>query len=320
MRQLGIICSLLALTLFAAAHRTSSQTSPAAVESVPPSTFNVSVDEVSLTFHAADQQGLPVTDLKPSDLIIYDNYRLPRKILAFQSLQDAPIRAGILLDTSASMEGAISHDRAVSTEYVERLLQPKTDLAFIEDFGYIPRIVQPWTGNQTALARGIGEAIVGRANPRGGTAIFDTIFSACLYQFGKTDHPATGNFILLFTDGEDNTSHVDLKGVVDICQRTNTAIYAFYPEPSESSSSGPRNLALLTSQTGGRLFHLDDSEVGIFKNLNTIESDLRNQYWIVYRPAELRHDGRFHQIYVGISGPLDKVTIDVRSGYYAPDH
>jgi Ca-activated chloride channel homolog len=317
MRQLGIICCLLAFTLFADV--TSSQTSPAALQSVPPATFNVSVDEVSLTFHAADQQGLPVTDLKPSDLIIYDNDKVPRKILAFQTLRDAPIRAGILLDTSVSMEGSIAHDRAVSTQYVERLLRPKTDHAFIEYFGYIPRIVQPWTGNQTALARGISEATVGRANPRGGTAIFDTVLSACLYQFGKTDHPVTGNFILLFTDGEDNTSHVDLKGVVDVCQRTNTAIYAFYPEPSERSSPGPRNLALLTAQTGGRLFHLDDSEVGIFKDLNTIESELRNQYWLVYRPAELRHDGRFHQIYVGVSSPLDKVTIDVRSGYYAPD-
>jgi hypothetical protein len=37
------------------------------------------------------------------------------------------------------------------------------------------------------------------------------------------------------------------------------------------------------------LFHLDDSEVGISKDLDTIESDLRNQYWMVYRPAELRH-------------------------------
>jgi hypothetical protein len=166
MRQLGIICCLLAFTLIAGAHRTSAQTS-SAVQSVPSSTFNVSVDEVSLTFHAADQQGLPVTDLKPSDLIIYDNDRLPRKILAFQALQDAPIRAGILLDTSASMEGSISHDRAVSTEYVERLLRPKTDLAFIEYFGYIPRIVQPWTGNQTALARDRRSYSGPRQPPRG---------------------------------------------------------------------------------------------------------------------------------------------------------
>ncbi len=319
MPQPWIICSFLALTVFADAHRASSQTSAAAVQSVSPLSFNVSVDEVSLTFHAADLQGMPVTNLKLSDLTVYDNYKPPRRILAFHSLQDAPIRVGILLDTSASIEGSISRDRAVSVEYVQRLLRPQTDRAFIEDFGYVSRIIQPWTGNPTTLASGIGEATAGRDNPRGGTALFDTVFSACLYQFGKSDRAATGNFILLFTDGEDNASHVDLKDVVNVCQRTNTAIYAFRPEPGESSSPGPRNLTRLTSETGGRVFHLDDSDAGIYKDLSTIDSDLRNQYWMVYRPAELKHDGLFHQIYVGISGPTDNINIDVRSGYYAPD-
>ena len=320
MRQHWIICSLLTLTLFVDARRASSQTSAAAVQGVPPLSFNVSVDEVSLTFHVADPRGLPVTNLKLSDLTVYDNYKPPQKILAFQSLRDAPIRAGILLDTSESMEGSASRDRAVSTEYVQKLLRPQTDRAFIEDFGYVSRIIQPWTGNPTTLASGIGKATAGSDNPRGGTALFDTVFSACLYQFGKSDRPVSGNFILLFTDGEDNTSHVDLKDVVDICQHTNTAIYAFRSEPTESFSSGPRNLALLTSETGGRVFHLDDSEAGIYQDLSTIDSDLRNQYWMVYRPAELRHDGLFHQIYVGASGPIDNITVDVRSGYYAPDH
>ncbi len=67
------------------------------------------------------------------------------------------------------------------------------------------------------------------------------------------------------------------------------------------------------------MFHLDDSEAGIYKDLSTIDADLRNRYWMVYKPAQLRHDGLFHQIYVGASGPTDNVTIDVRSGYYAPD-
>jgi Ca-activated chloride channel homolog len=315
-----IICGLLALALFAGARRVSSQASTTAVQSVPSSTLNVSVDEVSLTFHAADQQGLPVTNLKQNDLTIYDNDRLPRRILVFQALRDVPIRVGVLLDTSVSMTESISRNRVVATQYVQRFLRPQTDLAFIEHFGYIQRIVQPWTGDRPALASRIGQATAGRANPLGGTAIFDTVFSACLYQFGKSDHPATGNVILLFTDGEDNASHVDLKRVVDTCQRTNTAIYGFHPEASESHSPGPRNLALLTSQTGGRLFHLDDSEAGIYKDLNTIDSDLRNRYWMVYRPAELKHDGRFHRIYVGISGPTNNFIIDVRSGYYAPDH
>src|SRR5271166_3529838 len=99
--------SLLALALLADSHQAGSQAN-AAAQSASPLSFNVSVDEVSLTFHAADQRGLPVTNLKLSDLTIYDNYKPPRKILVFQSQRDAPVRVGILLDTSESMEGSIS--------------------------------------------------------------------------------------------------------------------------------------------------------------------------------------------------------------------
>jgi len=125
---------------------------------------------------------------------------------------------------------------------------------------------------------------------------------------------------LLFTDGEDNTGQVDLRSVIDICQRANTSIYAFRPQPAENSSSGPRDLALLTSQTGGRVFHLDDPETETYKDLSTIDGALRNQYWLVYRPAELKHDGLFHQIYVGTSDSANNVIIGIRAGYYAPDH
>ena len=319
MRQRWIIYCLL-IALFAYTHSLEPQTNSTADQSTQPMRLNVSVDEVSLTFHAADVRGLPVTNLQLNDLTIYDNYKSPRKILVFRSLQDIPIRIGILLDTSESMQGAISHARTIATEYVRRLLRPQTDRAFSEDFGYVSRITQPWTDDPNALVAGIAKATAGIDNPRGGTALFDTIYGACLYQFGKSDHPTSGNVILLFTDGEDNTGHVDLRSVIDICQRANTSIYAFRPQPAENSSSGPRNLALLTYQTGGRVFHLDDPETETYKNLSTIDGALRNQYWLVYRPTELKHDGLFHQIYVGTSDSADNVTIGVRAGYYAPDH
>ena len=110
------------------------------------------------------------------------------------------------------------------------------------------------------------------------------------------DHSASGNFILLFSDGEDNASHADLKQAVDMCQRANTAIYAFRVESKYSSSSGPKTLAELTSQTGGRVFFDDDSDMGIYNDLRTIEADLRNQYRLVYKPENLKHDGSFHRI------------------------
>jgi hypothetical protein len=50
--------------------------------------------------------------------------------------------------------------------------------------------------------------------------------------------------------------------------------------------------------------------------LRTIEANLRNQYRLVYRPAELQHDGSFHRIALIAPDRVDRVTI--RSGYYAP--
>jgi len=72
----------------------------------------------------------------------------------------------------------------------------------------------------------------------------------------------------------------------------------------------------LPTQTGGRIFDLDESETEIDQNLSTIDAALRNQYWLAYRPAELKHDGLFHQIYVGTSDSVNNVT----SEYYAPEH
>jgi Ca-activated chloride channel homolog len=278
--------------------------------------LTVAVDEVSLTFHASDDRGQPVNTLSPADLTIYDNLKPPRKILGFKLLRDQPVRAGILLDTSESMGTAIGRSRTVAAEYVHRLLRPQTDQAFIEDFGSISRITQPWTGDSRALSVGIGDAIPGPSNPRGGTAIFDTLYSTCLYQFGKSDHPSSGNVILLFTDGVDNSSHVDLKSTVDICQRANTAIYIFSPE-QQVPSTGRANVSRLTSETGGRVFLLDESDGEIRRDLDRIDADARNEYWLVYRPADLKRDGSLHSIYVGTSRP--GTAIDVRAGYYAPD-
>jgi Ca-activated chloride channel family protein len=311
------ICAVLMFVLLVHARRTGAQTSTSAAQSEEPYHFSLAVNEVSLTFHAADVHGLPINDLKLDELKLLDNGRPPRRILAFHLLEDLPVRAGILIDTSESMTEHVSSNRAISTKYAQRLLQRHTDQAFVMDFGYVSKITQPWTDDPIALTMGIRQVIAGRENPLGGTAMFDSVFRACFNEFGNIDHAASGNFILLFSDGEDNTSHTSLQEVVDICQHSNTAIYAFRSEPNAGFfSSGPKTLTELAAETGGRVFAGEDSESGIDNDLRTIEADLRNQYRLIYNPAELKHDGRFHRI--ELKGPERVDSISVRSGYYAP--
>jgi VWFA-related protein len=310
---------LLMLALLACSRGATAQTDTPQTQGEVPYRFSLAVNEVNLTFHAADAQGLPINDLKLAELRLLDNGRAPRRIVAFQLLKNYPVRAGILMDTSESMTGQIPHDRAISIEYAQRLLRQQTDQAFVMEFGYVSKIAWPWTSDPIALVAGIRQVTAGRDNPLGGTAIFDAIFRACYSEFGKIDHSASANFVLLFSDGEDNASHTSLREVVDMCQRSNTAIYAFRSEPKpELFSSGPKNLTELAAETGGRVFNSEDSDAGIEQDLNTIETDLSNQYRLIYNPAELKHDGLFHR--VQLSGPERVDTIRARSGYYAPEH
>jgi Ca-activated chloride channel homolog len=239
--RLWITCGLLLLPHFAGVRGADSQTTPAVPQGVTPYSLSVSVDEVSLSFHAADAHSLPVNDLKLDELSLLDNGKPPRKILAFGSLRDFPIRAGILMDTSESMEGFLARNRAIAIEYAQRLLRQQTDQAFTMDFDSQSRVTQPWTGNTPALTAGIRSFIAGGKSHIGGTAIFDAIYRACLNQFGRLDRMGSANFILLFSDGEDNASMASAKDAVAMCQRANTAIYVFRAEPEAGFSAARRH-------------------------------------------------------------------------------
>ena len=311
-----IAVSAASVVLIASACRANSQSNNDCAQDSQTYGFRMSVDEVELTFHAEDSHGLPVNDLKPEELKLLDNGKPPLRVLAFYSMQDFPIRAGILMDTSESMDEHLHRSHALATECAQHMLRQQTDRAFVMDFGYMSKVVMPWSNDPAALSAAIRGVTAGRENPLGGTALFDTLLAACFHQFGKLEPASSGNFILLFSDGEDNASHTSLQEAVDACQHANTAIYAFRAEPKPGLSTGPRTLAELARQTGGRVFPDADSDSEIDHDLRTIEADLRNQYRMVYKPAGLKSDGSFHTIV--LLGPDRADRINVRSGYYAP--
>jgi VWFA-related protein len=276
------------------------------------------VDEVDLTFHAIDAHGLPVNDLKLEDMKLLDDGKPPSRVLAFQALRDFPIRAGILMDTSVSVGEYLARNRAIAAEYAARLMRQKADQAFVMNFDFESRITQPWTNDASALLGGLRRITPDGVSRLGGTAIIDSVYRACLNQFGRLNSATTANFILLFSDGEDNASHAYLNEAVEMCQRTNTAIYVFRVHPESRFSDGPKTLAALATQTGGRVFKNEESDAAIYQDLQTIESDLRNQYRVIYKPASLKHNGSFHRVV--LEGPKRVRKIIVRSGYYAPTH
>jgi Ca-activated chloride channel family protein len=276
-----------------------------------PYRLNVSVDEVILTFHAADAHGLPVNDLHLSDLTLLDNNTPPAKILDFQLQENFPIRAGILIDTSVSMSPHLHRDQAIATEYAQQLLRQQTDQAFILNFDRTTHLIQPWTSSPAALTTALHEPT--HRDPLGGTALYDTLYAACRYQFGEIDHRTSGNFILLFSDGEDNASFLDLEPPSTCASAPTPPSTPSAPTPTSPGTPPSRNSP---PKPAARVFHDDASPTDIFADLRTIEASLRNQYRLVFRPANLAHDGAFHHL--TLATPDRVATLTIRSGYYAP--
>ena len=150
-----IICGLLILALCAQVRFARPQNG--AAYSATPYNLNVAVDEVSLTFHAADVHDLPINNLRLDELNLLDSGKPPPKIVVFQSMKDLPIGAGILIDKSESMEGHLPSDKAISIKYARLLLRQQTDQAFVMDFAARSGIAEPWTSDTTALVAAIGE-------------------------------------------------------------------------------------------------------------------------------------------------------------------
>jgi VWFA-related protein len=290
-----------------------SQTAKAPATTDDPYILNITVDEVSLTFHAADFHGIPIDDLKLNDLRILDNGKPPRQIVSFEAHQNLPVRFGVLMDTSRSMLEYLSRDQAIANEYVTQLLHKQTDSAFIMRFDSQSKIMQSWTANNNALAVSLRDVAVDHASRLGGTVIFDSIYKACRDQFG-TANPLAGNFILLFTDGIDNASHARIQDDIDICQKANTAIYVFSVEPKSIFSAGQKTLTELANKSGGAIF-FDQTRETIWNDLRIIDANLRSQYRLVYKPRYFKRDGSFHRI--KLDSPTRGGVITTRSGYYA---
>jgi VWFA-related protein len=278
-----------------------------------PYTLNIAVDEVSLTFHAADFHGVPIDDLKLDDMRILDNGKKPLKIVSFDIHQNLPVRFGVLVDTSRSMLGYLRRNQAIANQYITQLLRKQNDRAFVMRFDSESKVLQNWTGNGDALTASLHDVAIDYASRLGGTALFDSIYKACRDQFGTTD-PLAGNFILLFTDGIDNASHARLEDDIDICQKANTAIYIFSTEPKQIFSEGQKTLHALATQSGGVIF-FDQTPESIWDDLRTIDANLRSQYRLVYKPQHFKRDGSFHRI--KLDSPTRGGVITARSGYYA---
>jgi len=265
---------------------------------------------VELHATVTGRDGTLLTDLPRSVFKVFEN-DIPQEIKVFRH-EDAPVSLGLIIDNSASMTD--KHARVAAALLTLVRASNPGDEEFVMEFNETPRIVQDFTQDTEQLADKLK-----KADARGQTALRDAVSMGIAHvaRVGRNDRKV----LVVVTDGEDNSSGLDLARLTREAEQRGVLVYAIglLNDSNERESARARkDLDTLTMATGGEAFYpkeLDEVD-GIATH---VAQDLRNQYTIAYVPTDQRPDGTFRRIKLVVTSPPDAV-VRTREGYYASSH
>jgi Ca-activated chloride channel family protein len=210
--------------------------------------FKTGVELINVTVTVTDGNGRFVPGLRREDFVVYEDGK-PQVVSQFDA-ERVPVSLGVALDTSGSMIGEkIAAARAALNRFLFDLLGPQ-DEVFLYRFDSRPDLVQPWTTDRQAVSRALGAV-----QPRGGTALYDTVGEAVpMAQAGSRRKKA----LVLITDGNDTSSQAPLPQVQQLIRETEVLVYAVgidasgIEPPGAAPPSSPRDAPPVPSPFPGR--------------------------------------------------------------------
>jgi VWFA-related protein len=278
----------------------------------PLETIKKRVDEVNVVFTVTDKHGHFVKNLGKSDFRVVDDNKPAVSIVSFSSETNLPLRVGLLIDASNSVRDRFRFEQESAIEFLNQIVRPKSDRAFVIGFDTTAEVTQDFTDSAEQLSRGVR-----MLRPGGGTALFDAVFFASRDKLLKaaTTGPARRAIILL-SDGEDNQSRVSREEAIEMAQRAEVIIYTISTNISGVKLRGDKVLERLADATGGRAFFPFKIQ-DVANAFSEIQDELRSQYLLAYKPADLKPDGRFRSIDI-VAENHKGLRVRARKGYFAP--
>ena len=285
---------------------------PPRADSEAVAVIRVRPNEVNVVFTVTDKHGRRITDLKQNDFQVLDDNKPPEIIRSFHAETNLPLQVGLLIDASNSVRDRFKFEQESAIEFLNQTIHPRYDQAFVVGFDVTPEVTQDFTDNTELLAHGVHEL-----RPGGGTALYDALYFACRDKLLKAPKSITvRRAIILLSDGEDNQSHVTREEAIEMAQRAEAVVYTISTNVSGTTGPGDKVLDRIADATGGRPF-LPFQIRDVANAFAEIQDELRSQYAISYKPADLKTDGHYRTIEIEAN---DRKNFRVRSrrGWYAP--
>ncbi len=277
-------------------------------------TIRATTNEVNVVFTVTDKHGRRITDLKQGDFRVLDDNKPPQEIRSFHAETNLPLQVGLLIDASNSVRDRFKFEQQSAIEFLNQTIHPRYDQAFVVGFDVTPEVTQDFTDNTELLAHGVHEL-----RPGGGTALYDALYFACRDKLLKASKATTvRRAIILLSDGEDNQSHVTREEAIEMAQRAEAIVYTISTNVSGTKGAGDRVLERIADATGGRPFFPFQIR-DVSNAFAEIQDELRSQYAISYKPADLKADGHYRTIEI-VANDRKNFRVRARRGWYAPAH
>ncbi len=255
-----------------------------------------------------DGTGRLTPDLVKDDFVVLDDGK-PVEITQFSN-ESQPFTAVVMLDTSASMTGNLELLNQAAEQFVMRLLP--VDRARVGAFNDKIQLSDRFTNDRDSLIADLKDLQFG--NP---TRLNDAIGASV----DALERINGRRVVLVFTDGEDTSSKVSFRTVLDRSRNEEVMVYAigleseFFNGVRLQRSRPSRDLRKIADETGGGYFELKKTD-DLAPTFTRVAQELRSQYLLGFTPAAL--DGKTHRIDVRLK--RSGLTARARRSYQAiPD-
>jgi Ca-activated chloride channel family protein len=285
--------------------------------------IRVKVKLVNVAFSARDSHGALIENLTKDDVEVFED-AVPQKISFFARSVDVPLSLGLIVDFSGS-QGQFSkqheHDLRI---FLNDVLGPK-DRAFLVCFGNHIRLVSDFSQSGTELQAQLEKyrqdnkhfpELGPKENRDLGTAFYDSIFYPVTE---KLANESGRRALLVFSDGEDNSSSHDMMTAIEAAQSANVLVYTIrYTEKEHGrltarNKYGIRVMDRIARETGGQ--HIDAETTDPKTYFRQVAEELRTSYELAYYPTNSANDDTFRKVV--IRPKQAGVTVRSRTGYFS---
>ena len=285
--------------------------------------IKVDVNLVNVICSVRSKNGALVPNLEKADFQVLEDGK-QQEIKYFTRETDVPLTIGLLVDVSKSQENLLDIEKRAADQFFQKVLRKK-DLAFLLSFGAEAELLQDSTSSPKLLREGLNDlrlsVPLGGLHPgpvptmqnQAGTILFDAIYLA---SNEKLKSEVGRKVIVVITDGVDTGSKISRDKSIEAAQKADAIIYSiYYADPRyQEFGNGEGDLRRLSSETGGREFHVDRRNT-LEDAFTELQEEMRSQYSIGYTSPHPERDGSYHKLDIRTTSKDNKVQ--ARKGYYA---